>query len=70
MEVEVGGQVVAGDLSGVFLVGDEPDLDIANPFRRGCFAEGDTDYFCSEGGDFLRGKLNRLVALIYQAYIK
>ena len=34
MEVEVGGQVVAGDLSGVFLVGDEPDLGIPDSSNR------------------------------------
>jgi len=32
VDVEVGGLVVPGDLLGVSLVGDEPDLDVANPF--------------------------------------
>ncbi len=40
VEVEVGSLVVPGDLLGVFLVGDEPDLDVADPFRRGGFAVG------------------------------
>lgn len=40
VEVEVGGLVVAGDFSGVFQVGDEPDLNVADPFRGGGFAVG------------------------------
>jgi hypothetical protein len=38
VEVEVSGLIVAGDLLGVFLVGDEPDRDVTDLFRRGCFA--------------------------------
>jgi hypothetical protein len=54
---EVGGLVVPGDLLGVFQVGDEPDLDVADPFQRGGFAEGDAEHFCTRFCDLFKGGL-------------
>ena len=52
VEVEVSGLVAPGDRFGIFLVGDETNLDAADPFWRGGFAEGDAEHRCSDFCNF------------------
>ena len=63
VKVEVGGLVVAGDLLRVFQVRDKSDLDVAGPFRRGCFAEGDAEHFCINFRDLGKGGLQSPIVL-------